>query len=90
MEHILEVSGQTPPCHDKTPPHVSDKELDLATGRATALDLLSAMFGEANDDWGGVESVDSDVKMAGDDTGIPHAASGPLDSTDLDVFPAAQ
>ena len=88
VEHILEVSDQTPPGDDKTPPYTSGTEVDLAAERASALDLLSVMFGEAND-WGGAESVDSDLEMAAD-TGIPHAASGPLQSTNFEVSPADQ
>jgi hypothetical protein len=42
VEHILEVSDQTPSGDDKMPPRASDAELDLAAERASALDLLSA------------------------------------------------
>ena len=90
VEHILEASDQTPPGDDKTPPHADGTELDLAAERASALDLLSAMFGEAND-WGGAESIDSDVEMAGADAVIPpHPASGPLESTAIGVAPTSQ
>lgn len=90
VENILEVSDQTPTgddSDDKMPPRASDAELDLAAERASALDLLSSMFGEANTDWGGAESVDSDldVEMAG----IPRTPSGPLEPTDFEVVPAA-
>ena len=88
VENILEGSDQTPPRDDETPPDVAGVELDLAAETASALDLLSAMFGEANADWGGTESVDSDVDMAGAAVDIPHAAPGPLETTDFEVIPA--
>lgn len=82
VEHILDVSDQTPPGDDddddKTPPRA---EVDLAAETAGALDLLGAMFGEAND-WGGAESVDSDVEMTA------HAVPGLLESTDFEIVPA--
>jgi hypothetical protein len=78
VENILEVSDQTPPRDDdKIPSHA---ELDLAAETASALDLLSAMFGEANADWGGAESVNSDVEMAGADVDMP--------PTDFEIVPA--
>ncbi|KAH8997095.1 hypothetical protein EDB86DRAFT_3153477 [Lactarius hatsudake] len=82
VEHILDVSDQTPPGDgdddDQTPPRA---EVDLAAETAGALDLLGAIFGEAND-WGGAESVDSDVEMAA------HAVPGLLESTDFEIVPA--
>ncbi|KAH9053242.1 hypothetical protein EDB87DRAFT_1569494 [Lactarius vividus] len=75
VEHILDVSDQTPPGDDQTPPRV---EVDLAAETASALDLLGAMFGEVSD-WGGAESVDSDLEMAG------HAVP---ESTDSEIVPA--
>ncbi|KAH9166654.1 hypothetical protein EDB89DRAFT_2075593 [Lactarius sanguifluus] len=82
VEHILDVSDQTPPGDDddddQTPLRA---EVDLAAETAGALDLLGAMFGEAND-WGGTESVDSDVEMAA------HAVPGLPESTDFEVVPA--
>src|SRR6266702_1256626 len=89
VEHILDVSDQTPPGDDRTPPHAgAGAELDLAAETASALDLLSTMFGGANVDWGGAESVDSDVEMAGAGAGIPHTAPGPLEPTDFEIVPA--
>jgi hypothetical protein len=85
VEDMLDVSDQTPsPCDDNTPPHASGAELDLAAERASALDLLGAIFGEASDDWGGAKSIDSDVEMAG----IPHVTPGPLECTDFEIVPA--
>ena len=85
VEHILDISDQTPsPYDDDTHPHASGAELDLAAERASALDLLGTIFGEASDDWGGAESIDSDVEM----NGIPHVAPGPLESTGFEVVPA--
>jgi hypothetical protein len=62
----------------------SDTELDLAAERASALDLLSAMFGEANTDWGDAKSIDSDVEMAGVYASKPRAPSDLLESTDFE------
>jgi hypothetical protein len=86
VEHILEVSDQTPSGDDKMHPGASDTELDLAAERASTLDLLSAMFGEAND-WGGAESIISDVNV--EMTDIPHPPSGSFEPTDFKVIPAA-
>jgi hypothetical protein len=90
VEHILEVSDQTPSGDDKMHPRASDTELDLAAERESALDLLSAMFGDTNTDWGGAESIDSDVEMAGVDADTPRAAPSPLEPTDFEVVPASQ
>ena len=48
------------------------------------------MFGEANTDWGGAESIDSGVEMAVVEPDTPRAApsSLPLDPTDFQVVPA--
>ena len=67
---------RTPLGDDNTPSHADGTEFQLAVERESALDLLYAMFGEANDDLGGAESVDLDVEMPSADIGIPHAASG--------------
>ncbi|KAI9440989.1 hypothetical protein H4582DRAFT_1940792 [Lactarius indigo] len=79
VEHILDVSDQTPPGDDddddKTPPRAA--EVDLAAETASALNLLGAMFGGSDADWGGAESVDSDVEMAA------QAAPGLLEPTDI-------
>jgi hypothetical protein len=88
VENILEVSDQTPTgddSDDKMPLRASDAELDLAAERASALGLLNAMFGEANTDWGGAESIDSDIEMAD----VPRTPFGPLEPTDFEVVPAA-
>jgi hypothetical protein len=73
VERILEVSSPTPSGNDQTPPC-----------RARPGGLLSAMFGEADTDWGGTESIDSDVEMAD----IPRAPSDPLEPNDFSVVPA--
>ncbi|KAI9448860.1 hypothetical protein BJY52DRAFT_1428421 [Lactarius psammicola] len=93
VEHILDVSDQTPPAgDDQTPPLAGvGAELDLAAETASALYLLSAMFGEANVDWGGAEGVDSDVEMAGVDAVIPHASPpGPIEPANIEVVPVDQ
>jgi hypothetical protein len=89
VEHILEVSDQTPSGDDKMHPRASDTELDLAAERASALDLLSAMFGDTNADWGGAESIDSDVEMVGVDAGKPRAPSDLLEPIDFEDVLAA-
>ncbi|KAF8260421.1 hypothetical protein EI94DRAFT_904102 [Lactarius quietus] len=88
VEHILEDSDQTPPGDDKTPPH-DDAELDLAAEKASALDLLSAMFGEANADWCGAENIDSDAEMAGVDTDGRQSVPASLEPTNFEVVPVA-
>ena len=84
VEHILEVSDQTPSGDEQT----AVAELYLEAERVSALVLLGAMFGEANTDWGGAESVDSDVEMAGVDADTLRAAPNRLDPTDFEVVPA--
>ena len=86
VEHILEVSDQTLSGDEQT----VVAELDLAAERASALDLISAMFGEADTDWGGAENIDSDVEMAGVESDTPRAgpSSLPFDPRDLQVVPA--
>ena len=85
-EHNLD---QTLPRDDTTPPSTTIAEPDLAAEMANARDLLSAMFGEANTDWDGDESIDSDMEMAGVNADIPHPADGPLRPNDFEAIPAA-
>jgi hypothetical protein len=73
---------------DKVPPRAFDAELDLAAEMTSALDLLSATFGEAND-WAGAVSVDSDVEMAAADAGMPRTPSDLLEPTDFEAVPTA-
>ena len=87
MDHILDVSNQTSPGDDKTPPYTSGAEIDFVA--ESALGLLSAMFGEANANWGGAESVDWDLEMAGADTDVSHVYSGPLQFIDFEVASAS-
>ena len=89
VEDILEVSDRTPPRDDTTSTNAAVAALDLAAETANALDLLNAMFGEANADWGGAETVDADVEMAGADADIPHPAPDLLEPTDFETIPAA-
>jgi hypothetical protein len=86
VEHILDFSDQTPTGDDKMHPRASDAELDLAAERENALHLLSAIFGEEND-WGGAESIDSDVDV--DMADVLRTPSGPFEPTDFEVVPAA-
>ncbi|KAF8260424.1 hypothetical protein EI94DRAFT_1811743 [Lactarius quietus] len=89
VEHILEDSDQTPPGDEKTPPYDNDAELDLAAEKASALDLLSAMFNEANTDWCGAEGIDLNVEIAGVDTDGPHSVPASLELTNFEVVPAS-
>ena len=66
------------------PPHTSGAELDFGGGE---LELLGVIFGEVNDTWGGTESVDLGVEIAGVDARVLHVATGLLESTDIQVVP---
>jgi hypothetical protein len=63
---------------------------DLAEETARTLQLLNSMFGEANEDWGGAESVHSDMEAAATHSDVPHASEPPLDSMDFEIVPAAR
>ena len=70
---------------------------DLAVETAKALQLLNTMFGgEANEDWGGAESVDSEMEQEAAasthaNDAVPYASKGSShDATDFEVVPAAQ
>ena len=71
VEHILDVSDQTPSGDEQT----VVAELDLEAERASALDLLGAMFGETSTNWGGAENIDLYVETAGVDADTPRAAA---------------
>ncbi|KAI0248754.1 hypothetical protein BJV78DRAFT_1233136 [Lactifluus subvellereus] len=76
-----------------SPPPIDAVGADLAEETARALKLLNSMFGEANQDWGGAESVDSDMEQAAaapTREDVPHASEPPLDSMDFETVPAAQ
>jgi len=69
VENILDASQS--PADDNDEPSglpgsssipVDTTNSDLAAEKATALRLLYSMFGEADEDWGGAESVDSDME----------------------------
>jgi hypothetical protein len=62
---------------------------DLAEETARALQLLDSMFGEANEEWGGAESVDSDMEQAAVTTRA-RASEPPFDQVDFEIVPASQ
>jgi hypothetical protein len=101
VEQILDASQSpaddndepsAPPCSSSIP--VDTTNADLAAEKATALRLLYSMFGEADEDWGGVENVDSDMERGAAATAnaAPHASqsSSLHDAADFEVVPAAQ
>ncbi|KAH9964306.1 hypothetical protein BJV74DRAFT_799681 [Russula compacta] len=69
---------------------------DLAVETAKALQLLNTMFGEANEDWGGAESVDSEMEQEAAasthaNDAVPYASQNSShDATDFEVVPAPQ
>jgi hypothetical protein len=73
----------------------STSATDLAAENARTLQLLNSMFGEANEDWGGPESIDSDMEQAAAAESrtyaAPHASeSSHIAIADFEVVPAAQ
>jgi len=101
VEKILDASQSpvddndepsAPPCSSSIP--VDTADADLAAEKATALRLLHSMFGEADEDWGGAENVDSDMEReaAATANATPHASqsSSLHDAADFEVAPAAQ
>jgi len=100
VENILDAS-QSPGDDNDEPssPHCSSSipvdttNADMAAEKATALRLLYSMFGEADEDWGGVESVDSDMEREdAAANAAPHASqhSSSNDAADFEVVPATQ
>ena len=81
----------TPSCSPSIP--VDTMNVDLAAEKESALQLLYSMFGEADNDWGGAEDVDSDMEReatAGANS-APHTSQSSLhDAADFEVVPAAQ
>lgn len=68
---------------------------DLAAENARTLQLLNSMFGEANEDWGGAESIDSDMEQAAAAgshmNAVPDAAESSHSAiAKFEVIPAAQ
>ncbi|KAF8489972.1 hypothetical protein F5888DRAFT_1808403 [Russula emetica] len=100
VEKILDASQSPADDNDEpsTPPGsssipVDTTNADLAAEKATALRLLYSMFGEADEDWGGAENVDSDMEreVAAANSAL-HASqsSSSHDAVDFEVVPAAQ
>jgi len=75
---------------------VDTTSADLAAEKARSLRLLFSMFDEADEDWGGAESVDSDVEReaaaAAPPANAPHRSqsSSSHDAADFEVVPATQ
>ena len=108
VEKILDVSqspadsddSDVPPRAEPSAPSRSPSipadptSADLAAEKAKALRLLYSMFDEADEDWGGAESVDSDVEQEVAASTRANAApqisqgSGSHDSADFEVVPA--
>jgi hypothetical protein len=92
VENILDAS-QSPADDNDEPSIPADANADLAAEKATELRLLYSMFGEADEDWGGAEEVDSDMEREAPTNATPHASqSSGLrdDDADFEVVPAAQ
>jgi hypothetical protein len=99
VEKILDASQSPADDNDEpsSPPRspsipVDITNADLAAEKATALRLLYSMFGEADEDWGGAENVDSDMERAAAVAAAPHASqsSSLHDTAEFEVVPAAQ
>jgi hypothetical protein len=101
VEKILDASQSPADDNDEpsTPPGsssipVDTTNADLAAEKATALRLLYSMFGEADEDWGGAENVDSDMEreVAAAANSALHASQSfsSHDAADFEVVPAAQ
>ena len=109
VEKILDVSQSPADDGDDSdvPPHAEPSapsrspsipadptSADLAAEKAKALRLLYSMFDEADEDWGGAESVDSDVEQEVAASTRANAApqisrgSGSHDAADFEVVPA--
>jgi hypothetical protein len=71
-------------------PPVPTTSADLAAETARALQLLNSMFGEANEDWGGAESLDSDMEQAATANAEPFTSQRSHDTTDFEVVPASK
>jgi hypothetical protein len=72
-------------------PHGS-ASTDFAAERTRTLQFLSSMFGEANEDWGGAESIASDIEQAATES-HPNVVSYASQSShdfiaDFEVVPA--
>jgi hypothetical protein len=83
------VEPSAPPRSSSTPDETTSA--DLAAEKATALRLLYSMFNEADEDWGGAESVDSDMERETTTISmVPHSPQSSHDAADFEVVPAPQ
>ncbi len=103
VEKILDASQSPADDNDEpsAPPRSSSISIDtmnpdLAAEKETALRLLYTMFDEADEDWGGAESVDSDLEReaaaATRADADPHTSQSPNghDVVDFEVVPVDQ
>jgi hypothetical protein len=70
-------------------PPEAQEALTQAEEIARALNLLNSMFGEANQNWGGAESIDSDMEQA-TAADVPHVSEPPLHLMDFEIVPASK
>ena len=95
---VSDVPPRAEPSAPSRSPSIPDDttSADLATEKEKALRLLYSMFDEADEDWGGAESVDSDVEqeVAAQTraNAVPHISqgSGSHYAADFEVVPAPQ
>jgi hypothetical protein len=91
-EHDNDDSRVTSACplSSSVPPELAGTE--LAAEKTRALQLLNSMFGEADEDWGGAESIASDMEQAATGSSanvVSYASQSPHDPTaDFEVVPA--
>lgn len=84
------------PTSARPPPSVPPESMssELAAEKTRALQLLNSMFGEATEDWGGAESIASDIEQAATESRanvVSYSSQSPHDATaDFEVFPADQ
>ena len=89
VEKILGASQSPADDNDEPSIPVDTTNADLAAEKATALRLLYSMFGEADEDWGGAEDVDSDMEREATAANAAHASqsSSLNDAVDFEVVP---
>ena len=95
VEDILDNSQSPADDNDESSIPVDTTNADLAAEKATALRLLYSMFGEAEEDWGGAEDVDSEMEQEAATAAVANAAphvsqsSSLHDAADFEVVPRA-
>ena len=80
--------------HLSSPVPQGSASTDFAAERTRTLQFLSSMFGEANEDWGGAESIASDIEQAATESHanvVSYASQSSRDFiADFEVVPADQ